>query len=177
MNGTYSSLVTTIHMCSAGPIDESAKRTPALVGFLVVLPPAFLLALGGVAKLVDPLPAADMISIAAGWRLSNALPFGMILGVSEFALALALCACVQTSKIPALIALMLYAAFAGVPYSVAQLNPKAATCGCFGSLSAKPIGRSLWLQIGIDCFSIGLLLLFLLTFDTRWRGASAPRSP
>jgi hypothetical protein len=124
--------------------------------------PALVLTLLGIAQLGDPFSAAKFLRSALWVSLPTGFTLARIAAVAELAIGTTLCAFLGRSRFPACAGACLVLLFLGLLLCVARRTPNAFSCGCFGSLIAPALARSLWIQVGIDVFLLAMLALHIL---------------
>jgi hypothetical protein len=124
---------------------------------------AVVLAVGGVFKLRDPEPTARMLA-AFGLPAST----GMARAVGLVELVAATAAVVLGGRVAGGALLLCFGVFAVLMGRLLQLGDAAASCGCFGRLSARP--SPLHLAVDLAGASVGVLALITAPasfFDVR----------
>jgi len=136
--------------------------------------PAGAFALGGIAKLDDPLLAAQFIGHVLSVRLDHAFDLTRAIAVCELVLAAGICLSLGRRRWPAYSGMCLLAFFIGMLLVVQLRDPQAASCGCFGGLMGRLFLRSLWTQIGIDLGLMVSLAMHLVLSYAQSAGSSGP---
>lgn len=120
--------------------------------------PACILAVVGIGSIVEPFTSGQLFAAGLGVRLGNALQLTRFMGCVELGIAVTLCLWSGRSRLPTCAAGVVFFLLSIVVFRVLQLSPKAATCGCFGSLLGRTFAYHLVMQMRL--FG-GLVLLAL----------------